>query len=371
MATNFAYNHPKLEFLKTNYSRKNELKFIYSNVTNVKNQTESIGVRINQIYRIKNDELHECNQLHIISSNIHTIGFIRSPTIFSQILAINLSRRVVEEYPDKFDFAVIKKLSILRNDKYKIADYIIELRKLLDTIDIKRYHKKYIDMMFKRWFRVKDIVDNEVKENPSLIQYITNPPKELQVLAVSKDLSSIQYIKNPSEHLQKLVITKNPSSIQYITEPTEYIQVLAVSKDLSSIQYIKNPTLKTLLAAIGLADVNNFTALYEQLYEIINNLSLDKQCMFVRYHPKAIIYIRNQTKEIQLAAVKSNGIAIKYIKNPCHYDVYVTAIRNSKNAINYINQESIQPSIFNRLNKLHHQIWSKYYIPYNISKVNS
>ncbi len=67
----------------------------------------------------------------------------------------------------------------------------------------------------------------------------------------------------------------------------------------------------------------------------IRNPDKDVQLAAVKENGNAITYIRNPDKDVQLAAVKENGNAIQYIRNP-DKDVQLAAVKENGNAIQYI-----------------------------------
>ncbi len=80
-----------------------------------------------------------------------------------------------------------------------------------------------------------DQLKSKLEIYPHYIQYIKNPPEELQYIAVNSRATSIQYIQNPSEELQYIAVNNDAYSVNYIKRPSEKTQLIAVSKDWKSL----------------------------------------------------------------------------------------------------------------------------------------
>ena len=60
------------------------------------------------------------------------------------------------------------------------------------------------------------------------IQNITNPSKELQLIAVKENGFAIEYIKDPSEEVQLAAVKENGFAIKYIKDPSEKVQLASL-----------------------------------------------------------------------------------------------------------------------------------------------
>ena len=113
------------------------------------------------------------------------------------------------------------------------------------------------------------------------------------------------YLENDKIKVNKLMIDKIISKKEYFSNLSEEEMYKIVEYDYSVIQYITNPSVQ--LKAVkqnGLA------------IQYIKNPTEEMKLEAVKQNGLAIKYINNPTEEMKLEAVKQNGLAILYIKNP-------------------------------------------------------
>jgi hypothetical protein len=119
-----------------------------------------------------------------------------------------------------------------------------------------------------------------------LCHHVTNPSRELQLIAVQQTPGAISNIKNPSKEILLAAVKQDPwYPMQSIKNPDKDVQLAAIKTNPTCIQFIANPDKEVQLAAVN------------QNYSTIR-------------------YIKNPDKDIQIAAIKQNIGALEYIKNP-------------------------------------------------------
>lgn len=89
-----------------------------------------------------------------------------------------------------------------------------------------------------------------VKRHGTMIKYITNPTKRVQLAAVKENCNAIEYIENPVEEVQLLAVKENGHLIAHISNPSETVQLAAINQASNSIESIKNPTVTVLNTAL-------------------------------------------------------------------------------------------------------------------------
>lgn len=234
-------------------------------------------------------------------------------------------RTLYRKYPDLYP-VVVKRLKELKRPEYfyasgederleKIPDYKLQdiVEELLADGD---------EMTLRRL----------LKFHPKAIHYVSDPSRDLQLLAVEGDPRSIFNIKNPSEEIQLAAIRKNPAALEDIENPTERVQLEAVQKNGLVIKYLadRNPSKEVQLAAVR----QNGKAIK---YLVDNNPSEEVQLAAVRQNGWAIEYLadRNPSEKVQIAAMEQNGRAIQFLTEyfrPSE-DVQLAAVRQNGKAI--------------------------------------
>jgi hypothetical protein len=189
-------------------------------------------------------------------------------------------------------------------------------------------YKKWMSMypeVFGNYIKL-DINKNKIYDNSSLLVFVKNPDKDVQLAAVNQNGYAIKYIENPDKDVQLAAVKRNGNAIKYIENPDKDVQLTAVNKYGYAIYYIKNPDKDVQLAAVK----KNGNAI-----SYIKNPDKDVQLVAVNNDGYAIVYIKNPDKDVQLAAVNEDGYAISYIKNP-DKDVQLAAVNQNGYAIEYI-----------------------------------
>ena len=143
----------------------------------------------------------------------------------------------------------------------------------------------------------------------SILKFIKNPSKKVQLEAVKHHGLAIKYIDNPTEEMQIEAVKNNSGALQYIKNPSEAMQIEAVKKSYKIIDMVENPTSRFREAALK----------YQTTYALkkYKNLTKKEQLIAVKeLKHNAIKYIDNPIEEVQMIAVKANSSSIREIKNP-------------------------------------------------------
>jgi len=133
------------------------------------------------------------------------------------------------------------------------------------------------------------ILKTLVSYNPYTIEYIKNPSRELQLIAVNKNILLFKYVQDPSPELQLKAVSAIGDYIRYIDNPSHQVQMAAVKQDAGALKYIDNPSHQVQMAAV----TNNGNAI-----SIIDNPSLDLQMAAVKSYPDSIKYIKNPAPQL-------------------------------------------------------------------------
>jgi len=94
------------------------------------------------------------------------------------------------------------------------------------------------------------ILKTLVSYNPYTIEYIKNPSRELQLIAVNKNIVLFKYVQNPSPELQLKAVSAIGDYIRYIDNPSHQVQMAAVTNAGNAIAIIDNPSLDLQMAAV-------------------------------------------------------------------------------------------------------------------------
>lgn len=166
--------------------------------------------------------------------------------------------------------------------------------------------------------------------------------EELQLEAVNQNGFSIKYIKNPSKKIQLAAINKNCFAIQFVSNADQEVQLAAVKQDGCTIKFIKNPSNDIQLAAVK---QNGDAIEYIIKSELNSTVSPEVKLEAVRQNGIAIRFMCDLDSyldldldlnlEIQLSAVRRNGNAIYWIRDPCE-EVQLEAVRQNAESIEYI-----------------------------------
>ena len=183
----------------------------------------------------------------------------------------------------------------------------------------------------------KTMIFTALKKSGNAIKFVNNPTYAMQLAAVNSFGCSIQYIENPSEELKLAAVSENPYALKYIKDPSYQLQKMAIENDGTIIYYIERPTeellvmavsdypsifgsivnklpknkmsLKVLLAAVK--DVSNLRF----IKEIFGSIPLQVQMAAVKHDAFAMQWLRDASKEVQIAAIKQNNTVVRNLSN--------------------------------------------------------
>lgn len=201
---------------------------------------------------------------------------IKKPSMKLLKLAIKKDYKLISEI--KNQTAELQKFALKQN--IKAFNYIYNFKG-----DAKDYFLKSFGLVNKDG----SFIDLEkqkklIAELPWAMEFIKNPPEELQLIAVKKQGSTLQYFKDTSDKVKLEAIKTNGWSIQYVTKPSDEMKELSIKRKPRAIKYIKNPSEKL------------------QLLAVVQD-------------GKAIAYIKNPTAKVQFISLKQSVLNAEYIEN--------------------------------------------------------
>jgi hypothetical protein len=204
-----------------------------------------------------------------------------------------------------------------------------------------------------------------VRKDGNNIQYIADPGEEVQIEAVKNGHSIYKYIKNPSVSVQmaiatrgwdileididmpceeaqliavskygkiiKRLIEKGPvseavklaavqqdgESIEHIPDPSEQVQIEAVTNNPEAIYCIKSPCERAQLKAVVESGYIKVESVIKYIIRSVGIPSEEVQMAAVKKDGMTIKHFKNPSEAVQLAAVKQNNAVIYHIDDPC------------------------------------------------------
>jgi hypothetical protein len=166
-----------------------------------------------------------------------------------------------------------------------------------------------------------------IKNNPHAITTIQNPTEEMKLTAIRKNGLLLEYITDPTRQMQKLALDNNPHAIQFIHDPTEEMMLQAIRGGWINLEYIKKPTDQVLRLALSQAG---------WAIKYIDSPSEELQLMAVRKDYDSIKFIKEPYGSVQEEAVRAHYEALRLIKAPTP-QVILIAIHENEEAITFIN----------------------------------
>jgi hypothetical protein len=163
-------------------------------------------------------------------------------------------------------------------------------------------------------------------QDPTLLRFIKNPTKEMQIECLKKDGTVIQYIRNPSEELQKVAVENNPEALFLIANPTDYVKIAVIESKPGFFSRINKSSNLVKLKAVEVGGYN---------IQHIQNPTKEMQMAAVRSEPSVIGLIINPSEEVQIEAVKSDFSVIQEIKNPSEA-VQMAVIEQNAHGLSFI-----------------------------------
>ncbi|CAM5998631.1 unnamed protein product [Sphagnum balticum] len=140
-----------------------------------------------------------------------------------------------------------------------------------------------------------------------ILRYIANPDREIQKAAIENFPFAIEYVKNPDKELQMAAVTRDGEAIKHIENPDVDVQIAAVTQAPVAIDFILNPDAR----ALAECKTDQF------IWHLSDGYLPRMKLWMVEIDGLNIRHIRRPSPEVQIAAVKQNKDAIRYIFNPC------------------------------------------------------
>ena len=89
----------------------------------------------------------------------------------------------------------------------------------------------------------QDWILAEVKKNPCLIQYLTDPSEKVQLEAVRQNGFAIKHLTDPSEKVKLAAVKQDGFAIEYLTDPSEEVKLVAKMSSNEKFIYFFNKQL--------------------------------------------------------------------------------------------------------------------------------
>ena len=163
----------------------------------------------------------------------------------------------------------------------------------------------------------------KVKQDGMYLQYIDIQNEKLCLAAIKNNWKSLQFVKNQTPNICYTAIEENKYALEYIKNPSielfDYIfnelcenyycyhpyDIDDIFDEDPAIYLIKNSK-EAALAAVKISP---------RAYQYLNNVTPEFKRMLVDYSGGVIEYIDTKDKELCELAVKTYGLAIKYVDN--------------------------------------------------------
>jgi hypothetical protein len=211
-----------------------------------------------------------------------------------------------------------------------------------------------------------------VTSDPDYIIHINNPCEAVQLATVDILARNIKYIKNPTLATQLLAVKYDIDILKYITDPHEEVrrralcfdwahglkyvstklQLEAVANHGLRLQYIPNPCLAVQLKAVkSSALAIKYIGLWIDEYNQPQyGPNLEVQLEAVKNDVTILDLIPNPCYAVQMCAVKRSGHALRHINNP-YFEVQVESFKNYKESIEFITDVGVLKEVEKGLTK--------------------
>lgn len=185
-----------------------------------------------------------------------------------------------------------------------------------------------------------DVCKKAILYDAELIRFVENQTPELCMMAVKKYGGAIDYIKDQTPELCVAALENYPQSLAYIKDQTPELCMMAVKKDGTTLASVKKEYKTPELCLEAIKETPHASYYCEIKDEefwvkaakispyIIGDIhQTPKICLAaLETNGEAIKFIDNPTKEMCLIAVKQNSENLRYISNVPDVDVYVQAL---------------------------------------------
>lgn len=197
------------------------------------------------------------------------------------------------------------------------------------------------------------IVPVKVPDDATVILFAGKAKADKIILELDKAIAISDYIS--SENLEDEAIRCNPSSISHIIQPTDKEMCYFID------QYNENMSAKIMYKKIleqcrtpvtPLPVILHLLTRFGLALEFITEQTEEMCLIAVKSNGWALQYVEKQTDKICLAAVKQNGCALKFVIKQT-YDICIAAVTQTGYASQYVDELHF-PTI-----KLYADIWIK------------
>lgn len=145
---------------------------------------------------------------------------------------------------------------------------------------------------------------NRIRNHPNELKDLVNPSEEVMIYAVEMAWNNLKYFPQAGSEVRKKALESKGWAIQFMANPTKAEQLLAVSRDADAIQYIKEPDCEVQLAAV----TSSWRAI-----RYIQEPCLEASRLAVRQDEQAIAYLSNLGPEELPLFIKDNLKVLKYV----------------------------------------------------------
>jgi hypothetical protein len=193
-----------------------------------------------------------------------------------------------------------------------------------------------------------------VGQNGLALQYIILQTPELCKIAVGQNGLALQYVTSQTSELCRIAVKQNGLALQYVITKTDELCKIAIWMNPLSAQYINNPTIEICFELLQNLPRRSKTI---DLFKLIDNICLQKlhtcwsDVLFLRLirHNKSILVDTligklnfNQKgdilERIYLSEIKQDGLLLKYVKNQTN-EICLEAVRQNVHALKHVKQE--------------------------------
>lgn len=176
---------------------------------------------------------------------------------------------------------------------------------------------------------------------PDAIMNIDHPDKDMQMKAVTRDGYAISFIENPDESVQIAAVTRSPEALFNIKDPCREACLAAVSKNGMLIGRIPEEKLdkEMILAAIR-QDPRAILELEGRKIKPDRDMwmaALRGDGTLIEDYNSKVTAKPLPDKELQIVAVRSSRMAVKYIDDP-DFDVLMEAVTADPRSVMYMKE---------------------------------
>ena len=174
-----------------------------------------------------------------------------------------------------------------------------------------------------------------LKEDYRQLKNIENQTHDICMAAIDICTHSFTYIRHQTPEICKYAIIKNPMLLAHITDQNYELCMLAVFRNGLALQHVKNKTQTICIEAYKQTPYAiQFIDAEYQTKEMLNCIYTDGSLFK---------YIKNQTPETSMVAIKINLSSFQYIINPTLEMWKYLAMYTNANTNSYFNRPDLAP----------------------------